>query len=399
MDTCRCLVIVQVPPYPLTGGVALRNWQTLNLLQQLGEVAIFSIYKGPAQSSQFLSEQGFSQFHYDIGKPDRSLLEKLKNRLGKIRPDGYVYTDWLYTHDGATALTTCLHDFQPTLVIFEELWLYPYLRVVETYAKSTSCAIVLDNHNIEGQKEHYRAQHRHLQQIRYIEGQFSKRVNQVWVCSPADATQLTQLYGKDISTQVIPNSVQDKFYQSVREAKVSQTVDYSLLFLGKFSYAPNEEAALILLNDIYPALQKRYPQAQLWLVGRDPTNKMKAAAQLPNVHITGLVEDVRPYLEQASLMAVPLRQGGGTRLKLLEAFAAHCPVVSTTKGAEGLAVIDTEHVYLRDSLAGMVDAIDTIWRSPNQAQKLTSKAYQLFQTAYSWQATYHRICAALDVLP
>ncbi len=399
MDTYRCLVIVQVPPYPLTGGVALRNWQTLNLLKQLGEVAIFSIYKGPAQSSQFLTEQGFGQFHYDIGNPNRSLPEKLKNRLARIRPDGYVYTDWLYTHDGATALKTCLYDFQPTLVIFEELWLYPYLRLVETYTKSTSCAIVLDNHNIEGQKEHYRAQRRHLQQIRYIEGQFAKRVNQVWVCSTADASQLTRLYGTDISTQVIPNSVQDKYYQSVRDARVSQTVDHSLLFLGKFSYAPNEEAALILLKDIYPALQKRYPKAQLWLVGRDPTHKMKAAAQTPNIHITGLVEDVRPYLAQARIMAVPLYQGGGTRLKLLEAFAAHCPVVSTTKGAEGLAVIDTEHLYLRDSVEEMVDAIDAIWQSPNQAAKLTSKAYQLFQAEYSWQATQHRICAALDVLP
>lgn len=394
-----CLVIVQVPPYPLTGGVALRNWQTLNLLKQFCEVAIFSIYKGPEQSSQFLADQGFKQFHYDIGNPNRTPFEKLKNRLGRIRPDGYVYTDWLYTHDGATALKTCLYNVQPTLVIFEELWLYPYLRVVEAYAKSTGCAVVLDNHNIEGQKEHYRAQPRHLQQIRYIEGQFAQRANQVWVCSITDATKLTQLYGTDVLTQVIPNSVQDEFYQPVRDVKPLRTIAHSVLFLGKFSYAPNEEAALILLRDVYPALQRRYPKAQLWLVGRDPTNKMKAAAQAPNIHITGLVDDVRPYLEQASVMAVPLHQGGGTRLKLLEAFAAHCPVVSTAKGAEGLAVVDAEHLYLRDSVAGMVEAIDTIWQSPTQAATLASQAYRLFQSNYSWQATHHRIGAALDVLP
>lgn len=398
MDIARCLVIVQVPPYPLTGGVALRNWQTLNLLKQLGEVAIFSIYKGPPQSSQFLTEQGFKQGHYDIGSPHRSIIEKLKNRLGKLRRDGYPYTDWLFTREGETALATFLNDFQPTLVVFEELWFYPYLQIVETYAESHPCAIILDNHNIEGLKEHYRAQSHHLRQVRYLEGRFANRVDQVWVCSAVDAAQLTRLYGTDISVHVIPNGVQAEFYQPVFTARDTQSFERSLLFVGKFSYGPNEEAALILLRDIYPRLQQRYPDAQLWLVGCDPTDKMRAAAA-PGINITGLVADVRPYLAKAGVMAVPLQQGGGTRLKLLEAFAAGCPVVSTTKGAEGLSVVDAEHVYLRDRTDDMVNAIEMIWQSPERGRTLANKAYQLFQRDYSWQATHRRIGAALDVLP
>ena len=398
MDTHRCLVIVQVPPYPPAGGVALRNWQTLNLLQQLGDVAIFSIYKGPAQSSTPLTKKGVQEFHYDISCPNRSVWEKLKNRLGRIRPDGYDYTDWLSTADGKTALKTCLTAFQPTLVIFEELWLYPYLKVVEAYAKDTHCTIVLDNHNIEGEKEHYRAQQHRLRQIRYIENQFSHRASQIWVCSAIDTAQLTQLYGANLPVHVVPNGVQAEFYQSVRKLRSSHLPGQNLLFLGKFSYAPNEEAALILLRDIYPVLRQRYPAAQLWLVGRDPTNAMKDLAG-PGIHITGLVEDVRPYLSHARVMAVPLLQGGGTRLKLLEAFAACCPVVSTAKGAEGLAVVDGEHLYLRNAVSDMVDAIDTLWQSPEQGQTLANHAYQLFQKEYSWQAVQRHICTALTVSP
>ncbi|NEQ55212.1 MAG: hypothetical protein F6K11_34675, partial [Leptolyngbya sp. SIO3F4] len=104
MGTCRSLVIVQVPPYPPTGGVALRNWQTLNLLKRQGEIAIFSIYKGKSENSGSLKQTGFQLVHYDIGCPNRPWLEKVKKRLGFFRPDGYQYSDWLYTADAAVAL-------------------------------------------------------------------------------------------------------------------------------------------------------------------------------------------------------------------------------------------------------------------------------------------------------
>ncbi|MEM9265063.1 MAG: glycosyltransferase family 4 protein [Cyanobacteria bacterium P01_F01_bin.13] len=391
MSSCRSLVIVQVPPHPPTGGVALRNWQTLNLLKRRGEVAIFSIYKGADEASQALSQQGFQLTHYDIGRPHRPWHEKVKNRLGFLRLDGYKYSDWLYTADASQALRQLLNDFQPTLVVFEELWLYPYLRIV----KSHPCNLVLDNHNIEGAKEDYRLQPRKLRQIRYIEKKFVQQADQTWVCSYVDAQQLQQLYGVRNTVRIIPNGVQAKFYRSAQLNQTPQN-NHQLLFLGKFSYQPNEIAALIAINEIYPPLKRQYPDTQLWLVGRDSTSAMKtAAAAHKDIHITGMVPDVRPFLQMASVMVVPLRQGGGTRLKILEAFASHCPVVSTPKGAEGLEAKDNYHLCMGETAEQLIKKVMDLWHNNTLAQQITKNAYELFLQTYSWTAVEKAMVSAL----
>lgn len=386
----RSLVIVQVPPYPPMGGVALRNWQTLNLLKRLGEVAIFSIYQGPEQAADQLSQQGFTTVHYDIASLRRPLLEKVKNRLSYVRPDGYRVSDWLYTAEAARELTQLIQTFQPTLVVFEELWLYPYVKTVQ---RTTNARIVLDNHNIEGDKEGYRLASRKLSQIRYIEKRFVQQASQTWVCSDSDSQMLQQLYGVDgYSLKVIPNGVDAVFYQQPMTRERCQ-----LLFLGKFSYQPNADAALILINEIYPQIKQRYPDTQLWLVGCDPTPEMEAVTD-ENIHITGMVPDVRPYLNRASTMVVPLYKGGGTRLKILEAFASYCPVVSTDKGAEGLAGEDTVHLCIGNTPEEMVEKVIYLWENESMAQDMAKKAHELFVETYSWQAVEGPMRAAVGEL-
>ncbi|MEM6253215.1 MAG: glycosyltransferase family 4 protein [Cyanobacteria bacterium P01_D01_bin.156] len=391
MSTWRSLVIVQVPPYPPTGGVALRNWQTLNLLKRQGDVTIFSVYKGSSTAAA-LAEKGFQLSHYDIASPNRPWHEKIKNRLGPLRPDGYYYSDWLYTAAASKQLRQLLHTYQPTLIVFEELWLYPYLPVVKNYP----CPIILDNHNIEGSKEDYRLQPYKLKQIRHIEKKFVRQVDQTWVCSTVDAQQLQQLYGVSNTVKIIANGVQANFYQPTTQQNRD---NHQILFLGKFSYQPNEEAALIAINEIYPTLKKYYSDSQLWLVGRDPTPAMTTAANSDqDIHITGMVADVRPYLQTASVMIVPLRQGGGTRLKIIEAFASHCPVVSTTKGAEGLQAKDNYHLCIGNSPKQIVDQVMHLWQNQPSAQQMAAQAYELFMQNYSWQAVAKSTAAALATL-
>lgn len=398
MKSRRSLVIVQVPPYPPTGGVALRNWQTINLLRQQGEVAIFSIYKGQDVSSAALQARGIEVGHFDIGQPQRPYLEKIKNRLAPLRRDGYRYTDWLYTTAAGQALDAFIKDFRPSLIVFEELWLYGYLKVVLPYAGTTGCALVLDNHNIEGSKEAYRSgsDRRRLQRIRHIEERFTRQVDQTWVCSPNDRAQLQELYPSSGRAEIVPNGLDNRFYQPARAARSHQNSD-RLLFLGKFSYQPNEEAALIAMGEIMPLLKKQRPQ--LWLVGRDPTDAMaQAAKEVSDVHITGLVDDVRPYLSRARVMVVPLQQGGGTRLKILEAFAAGCPVVSTPKGAEGLAVQAGVHLRLGNSPAELAAHIEDLWQHSAEAQAMAERAHQLFEQTYAWTAVSQRLSQALAAL-
>ena len=393
MSSCRSLVVVQVSPYPPAGGVALRNWQTLNLLKRRGDVAVFAIYKGPDKASQPLAQKGFLTTHYDIATPHRSRFEKVKNRLGFLRPDGYKYSDWLYTAEAAEALCDLVKRFQPTLVIFEELWLYPYLRTVQQV--DSNCAIILDNHNIEGDKEDYRLHPRTLRQIRYIEKRFVQQATQTWVCSHLDCQKLQQLYGVDVDNiKVIPNGVEANFYH---QGPTMARQPHQLLFLGKFSYQPNAEAALILIHEIYPKLKQRFPHTHLWLVGRDPTPAMEAAID-EHIHVTGMVPDVRPYLSRASTMVVPLKQGGGTRLKILEAFASYCPVVSTAKGAEGLAAKDNCHLCIGNTSEEIIEKVAYLWQNESIIHQIVKNAHELFTQAYSWHAVEQPLSAAVDSL-
>jgi glycosyltransferase involved in cell wall biosynthesis len=381
----RSLAVVQVPPYPPMGGVALRNWQNICLLKQWGIVGVFSIYKGRREDTNLPGVELWH--HYDIASPRRSPLAKVERRLQWLRPQGYPYADWLYTNEAAQQLENCLQQFQPDVVLFEEVWLYRYLPRVERYG----CPLILDNHNIEGAKEAYRQkgqgfvdlwQHLRLTQLKAVERDFVKRAAQTWLCSAEDQRLLSQLYGSRNESWIIPNGVDVPFYAEAKSCQIARLKTpkqpYCLLFLAKFSYLPNAEAADILIQRVYPQLQQQYPDCQLLLVGRDPTPQMLQAVQeFPGIQVTGAVKDVRPYLALAEVLAVPLRQGGGTRLKILEAFAAGCAVVSTTKGAEGLAVQSGVQLLIRESPTDMAAGVAQLWENVEMRSDLIQAAWDL----------------------
>jgi glycosyltransferase involved in cell wall biosynthesis len=402
----RSLIIVQAQPYPPIGGVALRNWQNINLLAQLGVVKVISIYAN-RQAVATLPGNNIDWCHYDLYQMPRSRLSKIQHRLQWIRPLGVPRVDWVYKEEIAQELAQCLHSFQPDLVVFEEIWLYRYLATVQRYG----CGTVLDNHNLEVDKERYRHQADgpwykglmekwRLRQVRAVERAFIRGVTQTWLCSNEDQVLLQQCYG-DYPTWVIPNGVDVAFYDSVRQGQMPlpdgwTTDGPTVLFLAKFSYGPNQEAVEILMEDIYPRLAEHYPACRVLLVGTDPTPAMERAA-LENSHIvvTGRVPDVRPYLAAAQVIVVPLRQGGGTRLKILEAFAAGCPVVSTAKGAEGLQVQDGQHLLLRESAADLAAGIMSLWEDEAQRQHLAAAAWNLVNCDYSRDGVGQRLEQAM----
>lgn len=140
----------------------------------------------------------------------------------------------------------------------------------------------------------------------------------------------------------MPNAVDVDAYAPARqeqEATFDLEAPVELLYMGSFGCQPNVDAALELVEEILPALRRLGARARLTLVGRGPTPEMeRLAADDPDIEVTGSVPSMLPFLFRPGLMPVPLRQGSGTRLKVLEAFAAGCAVVSTAKGVEGIAL-------------------------------------------------------------
>ena len=169
--------------------------------------------------------------------------------------------------------------------------------------------------------------------------------------------------------------------------------------IGSFDYKPNLNAANFLIDKVYPRLRNIYPECQLLLVGKNPSQKLIQTAQkYSGVICTGTVPDVKPYLAASSVVVTPLFEGGGTRLKILEAFAAGRPVVSTTKGVEGINAQDGEHLLIRDDVEGIIDSISLLWSDLSFGKKLVNAAYELVQTEYSWEAVAHKIEPAIKDL-
>ncbi len=402
-NSIRTLFISRDPPYPPTSGTSLRIWQNVNIMGKLSEVAFFTACRWePTQNS--LPKITWWQ-HYNVERP-RPWLEKLSHRLWWLRSSGYPDTDWVYAKVAAKELEEFVLRVKPDIVIFEEVWLYRYLPIIKRH----QCRTILLEHNVEYPlcQTKYSADSSlkgklktrlKLPRVKTIEKDFINQVDQVWTCSDRDVTVVKELYGNPKDICVIPNGVNIHDYEEAYSGNNFERKPYDVMFLGQLSYEPNTEAVNELIDIIYPRLREIQPECRLLLVGARPTQKMlDAAANDPGIVVTGKVPKVLPYLGSAGMMVVPLRKGGGTRLKILEAFASGCPVISTSKGAEGLKAQDGEHLLIRDEIDSIVEAVSTLWSNPSLGSQMALAAYQLVQEEYSWEAIGERVKQAIERL-
>lgn len=412
----RTLFLTNKLPYPPIGGAPLRNWQNIHHMMKYGPVGVFFLCAEHEQpDSAPVAPPGVALWRFQaVGK--RPFLSKIGRRIRLmlwLLTQADPLTDMHYTPAVAQELDRILTEFKPDVVVFEEIWLYCYLSTIQRHP----CRIIFDAHNAEtslfhqifatevhqGFKNKIESGIR-LALIERMERNFVQAADQVWTCSQEDAELLQSFSSKPALTAVIPNGIDVDSFEGVRSQSYTlngelQPTAHTVIFTASFSYAPNALAAQFLMDQIYPQLRQAYPDCQLLLVGKDPTDAMLEAAKTDrNIVVTGKVPDVRPYLTAASVVLVPLLQGGGTRLKILEAFAACRPVVSTAKGAEGINAQDGEHLLIRDEVADLVAGISQIWQDKALAQKLTSSAYDLVQAEYSWTAVGRKLDGAIAPL-
>jgi glycosyltransferase involved in cell wall biosynthesis len=177
--------------------------------------------------------------------------------------------------------------------------------------------------------------------------------------------------------EVIPNCINLSEYVDVHEAPRAN----SLIFTGSFRYLANHDAMTWFLQDAYPYLQAQVPDVRLTITGDHAGLPLPAAE---NVTRTGFVEDVRPLIASAWVSVVPIRVGGGTRLKILEAMALGTPVVATSKGAEGLGVQDGENILIADTPEAFARAVLLLLADPGLRTRLAGKGYELIRDKYDW---------------
>ena len=182
---------------------------------------------------------------------------------------------------------------------------------------------------------------------------------------------------------VIPTGVDVDYFQPM---PVEENAN-SLVFTGSMDWLPNEDAILYFVEAILPLIKLQCPQVSLKVVGRSPSRKLQALADREkSVRLTGWVEDIRPFVARGSICIVPLRIGGGTRLKIFEAMAMGKAVVSTSVGAEGLPVQAGENILLADTPNDFASSVVSLLRDPAARKRLGTAARTLVQERYSWQS-------------
>lgn len=191
---------------------------------------------------------------------------------------------------------------------------------------------------------------------------------------------------------VAPNGVDTGYYASLRNSPPAG--DPVILFVGTLSWAPNIAAVNFLARVMMPQVRRHHPSARLRVIGADAVPQVTALQFVPGVEILGRVPDMRPHLRDAHVLAVPLDAGGGTRLKILEAFAAGLPVVSTAVGAEGLLAIADEHLCIAER-DGFAQAVTSLLADPERAARLARHARTLARDRYDWRAIGNVACTAV----
>ncbi len=347
----RWLVVAAHDPVDARDGSALRVRQHLETLRHGGaEVKFLSL--APSTKWSELSKI-------------RKILLLPKIFLGLFL--GYdPNSSFLFSFAKADRLASTILSFKPTHLLVCESWLVRYVDSLNG-GYGFWFYHVLDLHNVEAF-----LQHGIRQQLMYnAELDLCSFSDEVWVCSKDDQKLVRFLFGAN--SVVVPNKVNLEYYKDVPRCQ-----DKTIGMVGIWSYGPNGEAAKILL-DIWKEL---LPEWRVVLVGRNPTEAMKEARGLGAL-ITGEVADVRPFLGRIHTVVVPLLQGGGTRMKILEAMAAGVHVIASPKAVEGIQARHLEHLVIcePEEMAGWVRKL---WDSPGLAETLRTNARALVKERYSW---------------
>lgn len=391
----KVLFLIPYSPLPANFGGAIRMYHILRLFSRDHEVTVAGF--GTESERQMIID-GFPrlQGRVYVTPPPYS---KKRLAFAFIRSLFSRNSYWLsMTRSSALQklIRQLTHIHRYDLVVHE----FP---VMGNYECATDGWRILDAHNVEfdnfrriaaGQvnllkKLFYRLE---MYKFRREELAMAARQDMILTTSVRDA----HIFQKEIpgtTVRVIPNGVDMDFFTPDR----TQPDPWSLVYIGVMSYTPNHDAMMYFLDEIFPLIKESVPEAGISVVGGRPSESLQKKGNR-YVTVTGFVDDVRPYMNSASVYVVPLRMGGGTRLKILEAMSMGIPVVSTSIGCEGLDVVHNESIMIADTPEVFAETVITLLRDTKKAGKIADKARQLAKEKYSWEVVGDRLREAIAEL-
>lgn len=396
----KILFLTPQIPYPPHKGTALRNWGLIEGLASRHQVSLLS-FRAAGQDAQLQSPLLDACERVElVSQPMRTRRDRLSDMLITRQPDMALR---LASDNYASRLVDWLRQERFDVLQFEGIEMGPYLDVIECVHPVP--LIIFDDHNCEYllQKRAFLTDLRiptrwpqaayslvQWQRLRRYERNVCRYADHVLAVSEADAAAIEQLL-PDLDVTVIPNGIDTQAYCPRQGRQQVSEVRPMLVFTGTMDFRPNVDAVLWFAQRVLPRIRAEFPQVRFSVVGQRPHRRLDPLRDNSAVTLTGWVEEVQPYIAQATVYVAPLRVGGGTRLKLLEAMAMGRPVVATRLGAEGYPVTDGQQLMLADTPDEFAGAVISLLQSPERRVALGESARSFVERRYDWRVIVPRV--------
>ena len=391
----RLLFLTPQVPYPPQQGTTIRNLNIITRLACRHQVTLLS-FAAPGDGQDFGSPLlAICEAVHTVPQPVRTGLERLGTALTSSRPD-MAYR--LESPAFRSVLEQLLGSGDFHVIEFEGIEMIPYLPSVLAHAQQSAhpLRIVFDDHNAEYVLQQ-RVFHSDVRAPRRWPGALYSLVQwkrlkayEAWACRSVDVVAAVSDRDADalrrivpgLEVHVIPNGVDLAYY-------ALGTVDgflppNSLVFTGTMDFRPNVDAVLWFADRVLPLIRQCLPDVQFYIVGQRPHARLQRLRTHAGVVITGHVPDQRPYIGGATVYVIPLRSGGGTRLKVLEAMAMRRPIVSTSMGCDGFPIAPGREAIIADDPASFAHRTVELLRDATRRAELGQAGYDLAKAHYDW---------------
>jgi polysaccharide biosynthesis protein PslH len=393
------MVVDEELPYPTNSGKRLR---TLNLLRRLTDQfkITYLAYRNqePVESSAaqaHLKSLGISSIVVPRTLPPKSGAMFYGRLLGNLA-SSLPYSVSSHTSSAMTRAIAQVEQQQPP-----DLWHCEWTPYLQSLAPMTKRPIVAVAHNVESQiwqrymenetqfaKRWYI--HHQWQKFRRYETWAFKRANRTVFVSDPDERLARESFGAQ-RTSVVENGVDTDYFRPTFADRDPRDL-HRLLIMGSLDWRPNIDGINQFVEGVFPRLRATDPRFTLTVVGRNPdASWAKQLGQRSGVTVCANVPDVRPYIATAGALVVPLRIGGGSRLKILEAAASGLPVISTMIGAEGLDLLPDQHYVAATDINYLEQAIHSAARDPSRLTRLAHAAHHFVTQQYSWDSLSQKL--------
>ncbi len=390
----RILVISSAFPFPPRWGYATRVYHLARELASRHEVTLLSFAEAGDEHN---TEELRSEFDVEVVVRNRGSrrISKRASQVASVFSRHGFHARWLYTPEMQTTIERICLERRFHVAQLES-------SLLSAFRFPDEVRLVLDEHNIEyevfermnkGERSLLRRSFYRLEQARFrrFEERSWREVAGCVVTSDREA-EIVAAAAPETPTAVVPNGVDLEYFAP----SVSPIEPRTLVFNGVLDYRPNLDAAYFMVDEILPLVRERYRDAKLTIVGRGADPAEVRRLERSGVTLTGEVPDVRPHLASAAVVVVPIRMGGGTRLKVVEGLAMGKAMVTSTLGCEGINVVDQRDLLIADSPEGFAASVVRLFEDPALGVRLGSAGRVLMEAEYSWASAGRKLETLLE---